>query len=102
MNDVNDDLANYYDQPTFKAFQALSERPLSKAETALEHTLKENAAEAWRLIREPTTYVYLAGIGKVAEALDKTMIQAADSEEVWHRTKQKLQDEGRWSELIYS
>ena len=30
------------------------------------------------------------------------MIQAAGSEEVWHRTKQKLLDEGRWSELIYS
>jgi ferredoxin--NADP+ reductase len=102
MNDVNDDLANYYDQPTFKAFQALTERPLSKAETALEHTLRENAAEAWSLIQAPNTYVYLAGIGKVAEALERTMIQAAGSEEDWHRSKQKLVDENRWSELIYA
>ncbi len=102
MNDLNDDLANYYDEATFKAFQALSLRPLSRPDQALQDMLAENAAEAWELIQQPQTYVYLAGIDRVQEALDKTMIQAAGSEELWESTKARLKQEGRWAELLYS
>ena len=34
MNDRNNDLTNYYDEETFKAFNALSERPLSDEKDA--------------------------------------------------------------------
>ncbi len=102
MNDVNDDMTLYYDEPTFKAFQALSERPLAGPELGLEHSLDQNAAEAWELIQEPNTYVFLAGIGKIAQALDRVMSRAAGSEAAWKQARQRLIDQDRWSELLYS
>jgi len=102
MNDINNDLANYYDETTFKAFQALSLRSLSRPDEALQHTLAENASEAWELIQKPETYVYLAGIDRVADALEKTMVEAAGSEEAWRAKKERMKEEGRWAELLYS
>jgi ferredoxin--NADP+ reductase len=102
MNDVDDDLANYYDRDTFEAFQAVSRRPLSNADEALEQSLEDNAAEAWSLISDPATYVLLAGLGKVAEKLDKVMAKAAGSDELWQQSRQRMIDEGRWSEQIYN
>ena len=54
------------------------------------------------MMQDPSTYVMLAGLGKVAEKLDKVMAKAAGSEELWQQTRQKMIDEGRWSELIYN
>jgi ferredoxin--NADP+ reductase len=102
MNDVNDDLTLYYDEPTFKAFQALSARPLAGPELGLEHSLEQNITEAWELIQEPDTYVFLAGIGKIAQALDRVMSRAAGNEAAWQQTRQRLIEQGRWSELLYS
>jgi len=101
MNDVDDDLTNYYDEATFKAFQAVCRRPLSAESEALEQTLDENVEEAWRLITDPKTHVYLAGLRKNAAALDRVMANAAGSLEAWQKVKERLQQEGRWSELVY-
>ena len=57
--------------------------------------------EAWSLIRDPATYVFLAGLGNVAEKLDKVMAKAAGSDELWQRSRQRMIDERRWSEQIY-
>lgn len=101
MNDVDNDLTNYYDKDTFKAFQAVSERPLAQDGDALEQTLEENAAVAWSLMQDPDTYVYLAGLTKAADAFEKVMSKAAGSTELWENTKQQMIDEERWSKLIY-
>lgn len=102
MNEYDNDLANYYDETTFKAFQAIYPRPLKGADQALERSLGEHAAEAWALLGEPNTHVYLAGIGKVAEALDKIMSEQAGSSEAWQSLKERLTEEGRWAELLYA
>jgi len=102
MNEYDNDLANYYDEATFKAFQAIYPRPLKQADQALERSLSEHAAEAWALLGEPNTYVYLAGIGKVAEALDKIMSEQAGSAEAWGDLKERLTEAGRWAELLYA
>ena len=102
MNDLDNDLANYYDEASFKAFQAIGESLFSQAENALERTLEENAAEAWNLIKAPNTYLFLAGLIPVSDALDKVMAQQAGSPELWAETKQQMMDENRWSEMLYS
>ena len=102
MNDHNNDLANYYDEETFKAFNALSERPLSDEKDALEQSISTHIDEAWALMQEPNTYVFLSGLHKAAEATDKVMAEKAGSEEAWIELKKRLRDEGRWSELLYS
>lgn len=101
MNDVDDDLINYYDQETFKAFQAVCKRPLGEAADALEQTLEENAASIWSLMQDPKTHVYVAGLEKAAEVFDKVMSETAGSEAQWNKTKQQLIDDKRWSKLIY-
>jgi len=101
LNDAEDDLANYYDEKTFKAFKGLISKPLAEDEQALGHTLEDNAAEAWELMQDEKTYVYLAGLGRVADVLDKVMSGAAGSERVWRETREWMRREGRWAELIY-
>lgn len=102
MNDKNDDLTNYYQEDTFQAFNAVTKRPLSGDEKALEHSLKENIKEAWELIQQPDTYVFIAGLDNIASSLDMVMIHAAESKEAWGSLKQKMKNEGRLSTLLYS
>ncbi|MFD2110533.1 oxidoreductase [Thiorhodococcus fuscus] len=100
-NDETTDLANYYDDKTFKAFRALGTRPLETSSQALEQGLAHNVADAWRLINESNTHVFLSGLGKVATVFDKVMAEQAGSEEAWKEIKRKMIEDGRWSELIY-
>jgi ferredoxin--NADP+ reductase len=100
-NDETTDLANYYDERTFKAFRALGTRPLMTSSQALAHGLAENADEALRLIKEANTHVFLSGLGKIAEVFDKVMVERVGSSADWRELKQRMLDDGRWSELIY-
>lgn len=101
-NDEETDLANYYDDQTFKAFKALAPRPLMSSSQALEQGLKSNAAEAWALIQDPKTFVFVSGLGKIALVLDRVMAGQAGSAEAWQGLKMGLIDQHRWSELIYN
>lgn len=101
MNDLNNDLANYYDQATFQAIQALGAGLLGDEGDALNSGIEANAADIWKLIQEPKTHVYLAGMKKIATAFDLTMARAAGSAEHWEQAKQALLLDKRWSELTY-
>lgn len=100
-NDETTDLANYYDEKTFKAFRALGTRPLMSSSQALEQGLADHAAEAWRLIQDDNTHVFLSGLDKIAGVFDKVMAKQAGSATEWTQLKQKMIEDGRWSELIY-
>ena len=102
MNDKNNDLANYYQQETFEAYNALTDNYLSGDEQGLENSLKSNLTEAWELINQPNTYVFIAGLSKISSSLDMVMCHAAGSDEAWDLLKQKLKEEKRWSQLFYS
>ena len=101
MNDENNDLSLYYDQGTFKAFQALSARPHFNEPAELEHTLKENQQEVWELIQDPKTHVYVSGLSKLEEQLDGVLDELAGSEEAWASKKNELIEERRWFTLFY-
>ncbi len=102
MNEEQGDLANYYDEKTFKAFQALSKPLIRSDEQALEQSLDDHAHEVWDLVQQPNTYVFLAGLDKIAAIFDKIMAQASGAESRWAACKRGLIEEKRWSELIYS
>jgi ferredoxin--NADP+ reductase len=101
MNDINQDLTNYYDQATFKAIQSLSQGVLKDEGDALQNGVEANAGEIWSLLQEPKTHVYLAGIKKIAAAFDASMAKMAGSETHWQEFKQALIEDKRWSELTY-
>lgn len=101
MNDQNDDLEYYYDQETFKAIQVLSPRPHADEPVDLEGAMTRNAEEVWSLLRNPKTYVYVAGLKQISELLDKALAKVAGSTEKYEQQKAKMKEEGRWADLIY-
>lgn len=100
-NDETSDLDNYYDERTFKAFRALGTRPMMSSSQALAIGIEARADEAIALIKEPNTYVFLSGLGKIAAVFDRVMAERLGSLEEWRDIKKRLIDEGRWSELMY-
>ncbi len=101
MNDVKDDIGQYYQEDMFKVFEALSSRPSIDAPAALDRTLKENAADVGELIEDPKTHVYVAGLANVATMLDDAMSEIVGSEDAWRRKKDALLAQERWSEVLY-
>jgi ferredoxin--NADP+ reductase len=101
MNDKNNDLTNYYDEETFKAFEALSPRPHFDEPEQVEQTIKDHAKEVWGLIKDPKTYVYVSGLSRLEEKLDGIMTDLAGSEESWKKFKTDMEASGRWSTLFY-
>jgi ferredoxin--NADP+ reductase len=101
MNDENSDLANYYDQPTFKAFQAVSPRPALDAPVALDQALEQNAAEVWEMVQRPGTRVFVAGTENLLAVVEQTMIKLAGSGRNWLSVENALKSSGRWSEVLY-
>lgn len=101
MNDVNNDFAQYYDEKTFKAIEALSPRPALDAPVALKETIEQNADEVWSMVKAENTYVYIAGLQKVIDQFDAAMAKLAGSADAWADMKADLKQEGRWSELLY-
>jgi len=101
MNDKNGDLTNYYDEETFKAFEALSPRPHADEPEQVENTIKDNAKEVWELITDPKTYVYVSGLTRLEEKLDGILSDLAGSGEAWQKMKTEMEASGRWSTLFY-
>jgi ferredoxin--NADP+ reductase len=101
MNDRNADLAQYYDRETFQAFHALSPRPGWADPIAWDHAFAERGNELWRMLAEPKTYVYVAGLERMRPELDAVFEGLAGSPEKWARRKAELTAGGRWVELLY-
>ncbi len=102
MNDENSDLKEYFDETTFTAYNALAGKPLMTDAQALEQSLERHVEEAWELIQQPNTYICVAGLSKLLDSMDKVFGSAAGSDEKWQAMKQKMIDQGRWSQLFYS
>jgi ferredoxin--NADP+ reductase len=101
MNDQNADLKYYYDEETFKAFQAVSPRPHFDVPVDLAGAIAQNGEEVWAMLQDPKTYVYVAGLEQISKQLDEAMAKIAGSAEAYERQKATMIDEGRWAELIY-
>jgi len=101
MNDQNADLKYYYDQETFKAFQALSPRAHFNVPVDLEGAIAQNADEVWTQLQDPKTYVYVAGLKQISAQLDEALVKIVGSPEAYEQQKAKMIEEGRWAELIY-
>jgi ferredoxin--NADP+ reductase len=101
MNDEKNDFANYYDEETFKAFEAVSPRPHWDDPIALDFAIEERAEEVWNMVLNPKTHVYVAGLEKIREMLDSAFTRMAGSKEKWNLRKAELIAGKRWNEIIY-
>jgi sulfite reductase alpha subunit-like flavoprotein len=101
LNDANDDLASYFDEPTFKAFQAVSPRPALDMPIALDKALEQNAAEVWDIVNSPDSRVFVAGTAQMLEMIDKAMSNIAGSTQAWIAKRRELVAANRWLEVLY-
>jgi len=101
MNDKNDDLTQYYDEGTFKAFQALSPRPHWADPIALDYALEERAEEIMNILGKPDTHVFVAGYEQIRKMLDKAFTNIFGSEDKWFLRKAELEAGKRWVEVVY-
>lgn len=101
MNDVNNDLANYYDLPTFKAFQAVSPRPALDAPVELDKVLVRNATDVWAMLTSDDCRVFIAGSEAMLQPVEKALADIAGSPEAWSRVRNELVARGHWEEVLY-
>ena len=102
-NDQQNDLDKYYDQKTFQAFEGLSKRPWMSAEDdGLGEILNENADAIWKLVQDPKTHIYIAGLPRTRKNFEQVMIEVAGSKARWNWMKEEMLEQKRWSELVYS
>lgn len=101
MNEQNRDLALYFDQPTFQAFQAVSPRPHFGEPAALDRRIAEHAKEIWSMLEDDRTCVYLAGSGALLSIVEKPLAEQAGNAHAYHARRNQLKVGGRWIEVLY-
>ena len=100
-NEELDDFALYYDRNTFEAINVLSRRPGWSDAHQWGEALHERGEELCRLLCDPHTYVYLAGLAPIRDELDDVLAEVAGSNQRWFHWKSQLEGDGRWIELLY-
>ncbi len=100
-NDLNRDLGLFYDEGSFRAFEAVSARPFFEETSTLDRLLVEHQIEVWEMINDPKTHVYIAGLREAAGKFEKAMIAMAGSAQAWSGKRKQLIEEKRYAELLY-
>lgn len=101
MNNKRDDFDRYYDEQTFEAIKALSPRPNWADPIAWDYAIEQRAEEIRNMLSDEHTYVYMAGLRQVRDALDELFSTMSGSADGWARLKARLVQQGRWVELLY-
>ncbi len=101
MNDKRDDFALYYDEETFESIKALSPRPNWADPIAWDYAIEDRSGEILSILEDENSYVYVAGLIPIRDALDKLFANMVGSPESWAKKKAELEDAGRWVELLY-
>lgn len=99
MNEANSELGIYLDQPTFKAFQAISPHPALNAPIELDKAIESNATEVWEMLQAPATHVYITG-SQAQIGLINTALQYV-SGAAWPALYKRLVSSQRWHETLY-
>ncbi len=101
MNDKRNDFAQYYDEDTFEAISALSNRPHWSNAIDWGSVMESRGKELWGMLSDSQTYVYLAGLEVIRDELDVVFAKIAGSAEKWMRRKAEMEAGERWIELLY-
>ncbi len=100
-NEEKDDFSLYYDHDTFEAIDVLSNRPGWSDLIDWGLVMGDRREELCKLLSDPHTYVYVAGIEKIRNELDDALAEVAGSNHRWFQLKSELEAERRWVELLY-
>ncbi|MDJ0739754.1 MAG: hypothetical protein QNJ91_08550 [Gammaproteobacteria bacterium] len=100
INDPTGDRDQFFDQVTYRAFEALKTRYSAIALDREESTVA-NMDALWRLMGQGSVYVYLAGYRNVADSLDRAMSDHLRLADRWLDAKKALVRDGHWLEYLY-
>ncbi|XOV94991.1 MAG: ferredoxin-NADP reductase [Bacteroidota bacterium] len=100
-NDEERDLAQYYDQKTYNAFQDLSPRPYWMDSFTNDSNIEERAEEILDTLWQSDTYIYVAGHKRIMENLETAFSAILGSKVKWAIRKADLIRSGKWVELLY-
>jgi ferredoxin--NADP+ reductase len=100
-NEQKDDFALHYDRDTFEAIDALSKRPGWSDDSDWGTAMHARGEELCKLLSNPKTYVYVAGLEKIRNELDDVLAGVAGSNQTWLHWKADLEAEQRWIEQLY-
>ena len=99
MNEKNDDIAQYYEEETFRAFQALSDTGERKL---VQHKMQENREELWEMFKSGNFSFYLCGLKGVEESVNLLFTEMAEKEGAnWDEMQARFKEEGRWHVEVY-
>lgn len=101
MNEANDELGIYRDQPTFQAFRAISPRPALNAPVELDKAIEANATEVWEMLQAPGTQVYIAGTQAMFGRIEIALARVAGNKARLDEMRREMTAERRWVEVIY-
>ena len=101
MNDQNQDLANYFDESTFKAFQAVSPRPHFDEPPNIEQAMEQNAAEVGEMLQDSNTQIFIAGPQAMLGGVEDAFSKIVGGNEAWSALRQNLLASGRWNVVLY-
>lgn len=101
MNDENSALGIYNDQPTFRAFQAMSPRPALDAPVDIDKALESNAAEVVEMLQDTATHAYVAGSNEMMARIEIAFARMAGNKARWDGKRREMAAEGRWVEVLY-
>lgn len=101
MNEERNDFALYMEKGTFEAISALSRRPHWTNAIDWQGAIESRGEDLWKVLLDAKTYVYVAGLERIRDELDRVFTGIAGSAEKWSRRKAELVAGGRWTELLY-
>jgi ferredoxin--NADP+ reductase len=101
MNDKKNDLAEYRDEETFKAFSAVSPKPYWDEPVDIERQFKKNKEEIKKMLLDNNTYVYIAGLRNIADLFDKACTGILGSEKQWEKRRDELLNNNRMIRILY-
>ena len=94
MNDVNNDISQYYEVQTFTAFQALSRE--GNKEYVQDH-IYNNREQIWDIIEKGNFSFYVCGLKGVEEGINKVLEEMASSKgKNWEEMVKQFKEEHRW------
>lgn len=98
MNNENNDIGQYMEKETFRAFQALSVID----HIHVQRRLEENIDEIWSMLKQGNFAFYVCGIKGMEEGIYEILRKKALEEEInLDEMVEKFEKEGRWNIEVY-
>lgn len=100
QNEPAGDQDQYFDNASYKAFEALKTRYSAGASDRSAST-ESNRDAVWRLMGQGRVFVYVAGYRAVADAMNASMSEHLRLSGRWHEARAELIRSGHWLECLH-